>query len=119
MHNVVQVDVVECSEQLICVQLYKHRVDLLSQVQEVLLNAIDIGRDIIHHDVELRFIFLLFLLLFLSLLGWRFLVELDEVSVAHPNDVLMVHFFMNLQLTTLKLLVLLELFDCHDLTSRL
>ena len=67
-------------------------------------------------------VLLVILSLFLStLLFWLLWVrvQLDEVSVAHPDNILMMHLFMDLELSAFVLLVLLELLDGNDFARRL
>ena len=96
MHHVLPVDVVEGPHQLVGIKLYQERVDLLPKLLETLLNAIDVGGDVVHHDVKLARIF----------------VACVKEGVLDPDYVLVVHLFMDLQLTALVLLVLLKLLDC-------
>ena len=44
-------NVVECTKELVRVQLNQDWVDLLAQVGEVLLDAIEIRGDVVHDDV--------------------------------------------------------------------
>ena len=60
MHYVLAMDVVECTEKLVRVQLDEQRVDLLMEFLKVLLDAVDVGGDVIHHDVQLGGLLTLF-----------------------------------------------------------
>ena len=51
MHYIVSVYVVQSTQKLVCVQLDEHRVHLLTQTQEVLLDAEDIRWHVVHNNV--------------------------------------------------------------------
>ena len=83
----------------------------------MLLDAIDVGGDVVHDDVQLS-VFCIWLLQLFAFSG-PFTIQLDEVGVAHAHHVLVVHLFMNLQLAALVPLVLLQLLHRHYFPSRL
>lgn len=102
VHHTMTMDVIQRSQELICIQLDQKGMNLLGKLFEMLLNSIDIGGDVVHDDVQKRVFFLFTVVFqksqFLFLLCWfRFgFLLINEVGVTHPNNVLMVHLFMYL-----------------------
>ena len=85
----------------------------------MLLDAVDIRWHVVHNNVQLGLLsFLVFLFLFFSLSSLGLFVQLDEVRVTHPYNVLMVKLFMNLKLAAFILFVLLDFLDSYDLACR-
>ena len=109
VHDAVSMYVVKCSKKLIRVQLDEQRVDLLLQLLKVLLDAVDIRGNIIHHNVQLGLFALFFPISSLAFL----LLDVDEVSMSQPYDVLMVHLFVDLKLTTFICFVLSNFFNSN------
>ena len=83
--------------------------NLLLKLLEMLLHSMDIGRNIVHHDIELSIFNILFLLVSL---GRLFLF--DKICMSHSDHILMVHLLVDLQLSTFIGLILLKLLDSHN-----
>ena len=98
---------------------------LLTQLLEMFLNTEHIAGDVVHYYVEactIRLLFLLFLLLFqtVAFLLWLILLRfIDEVGMSHSDHVLVVHLLVDLKLSALVSLILLDLFNRHNFTSAL
>ena len=121
VHHVVAVNVVQAAQQLIRVQLDQERVDLLAQFLKVLLDSVYVGRDVVHDNVEQRVLLfrrLLFAGLLLTILVFNFFL-VNEVRVAQPHDVLVVHLLVDLELAALVRLVLSDFFNCHNFACAL
>ena len=106
VHDIVPVNVVQSSQELVGVQLGEHRMHLLTELLKMLLHSIDISWHVVHHDIQLRRFFHL-----------SDLLLLDEVGVEHTYDVLMVQFFVDLQLSIFVVLVLCDFLDGDIFTS--
>lgn len=118
VHDVVAMHIVEGSQQLVSVQLDEQGMNLLVQLLEMLLDAQHVRRDVIHHNVEMSLIRLVFIKQLgkaLFLLLWH----IDEVRMAQTHNVLVMHFTVDLQLSTLVLFILLDLLHCHVFASAL
>ena len=76
--------------------------DLLPKFLETFLYAVDVGWYVVHDDVE-----------FASVFGPCF----TEESMLDSHYVLVVHLFVDLKLTALVLLVLLQFLDGNDQAS--
>ena len=94
------VNIVERPHQLVRVKLYEKRMHLLTKFLEAFLNTIDICRNVVHHNIKLT--------------GVAFIARIEE-SMLNSDYILVMHFFMNLKLATLVLLVLLQFLNCHYL----
>lgn len=118
MHDIVSMDVVECSQELIGVQLDQEWVHLLMQFLEMLLNAEDVRWNVVHHQVEVSFIALVTRsqLAETSLFLGRCI---NKVGMSQSYDVLMMHVTVDLQFTTLVFLVLLDFLHGDVLTRAL
>lgn len=86
--------IVECSEELIHIDLSEERVNALLKAFEVFDYTIDVGRDHVHDDVKQRVF---------CVSGLRLIAE---KCVLDFHDVLMMHIFVNLKFSALVLLVL-------------
>ena len=94
MHYVVSMDVIECPHQLVGIELNQEWMDLLPEFLEALLYAIDVGGYVIHHNMKFS------------------IFSFTKVSVLDSDNILMMHFLMNLQLSALVLFILFQLLDC-------
>ena len=84
----------------------------------------DVRGYVVHHDVQhgISLLCLLILLVFfrtLRLFVRALFLLIDEVCMPHPDYVLMVHLFMDLQLTILVVFVLTDLLHGDHLACRL
>ena len=78
VHHVQPVYVVESPHELVGVELHQERVHLLLQLLEAMLDPVDIGRDVVHDNVQ----------------GTIF--TLLKVGVLNSNYILMMHLLVNL-----------------------
>ena len=69
---------------------------MLAELLKAFLDAIDVGGDVVHHDLQ-----------FTGLSAFLF----AEECMLDPHDVLVVHLLVNLKLAALVFLVLLQLLD--------
>ena len=96
---------------------------LLAEFLEMLLHSMDVRGDVIHHYVELGLfwlvLLLIFLVSFLFFFGLLLFLQVDEVGMAHPNNVLVMKLFVDLQFATLVGLVLPDFLHGDDLSRAL
>ena len=78
MHHIVSMDIIECPHQLVGIKLDEQWMDLLPEFLEAFLYAIDVGWDVIHDNVEFA------------------IFAFAKVSMLDSNNVLVVHFLVNL-----------------------
>ena len=78
MHYVVSMDIIECSHQLIGIELDQEWMDLLPKLLEAFLYAIDVGGYVIHDNMEFS------------------IFSFTKVGMLDSNNVLVVHFLVNL-----------------------
>ena len=78
MHHIVSMDIIECPHQLVGIKLDQKWMDLLSEFLEAFLYAVDVGGDVIHDNMEFS------------------IFSFAKVSMLDSDNVLVVHFFVNL-----------------------